>query len=233
MGVLSGNAQLAEQGTRDNTAERLVEGLKFDYFFIVLSAIFVGGLFLDGWAHNHGMVDDSFFTPWHAFFYGGFALIALSLIGAALLNHRSGAPWRAVLPAGYGLAALGAIIFSGGGVGDLVWHELFGIEEDFEALVSPTHLLLGIGMALIVTAPLRAAWRRPDSAGWHGLAPALLSATLLLSIFTFFMMFSHPLMSIIGGRAHSAFNQEVGQVAGVISLMLIAALLLGVLFVLL
>jgi len=120
-----------------------------------------------------------------------------------------------------------------GGVGDLVWHTLFGVEEDFEALVSPTHLLLGIGMVLVVSAPLRAAWRRPGSAGWQALAPALLSGTLLLSLFTFFMMFSHPLMSLIGGRLHNSFHNDVGQMAGVVSLMVTAAVLVGMPFLLL
>jgi hypothetical protein len=31
----------------------------------LLSAWLVGGLFPDGWAHAHGRVDQSFFTPWH------------------------------------------------------------------------------------------------------------------------------------------------------------------------
>ncbi len=212
---------------------RPISGLGYDASFVALATLFVGGLFLDGWAHNHGLVDQSFFTPWHAFFYGGFVLTALALLGAGLWNRHSGLPWTSVLPDGYGLALLGSAIFAAGGVGDLVWHTLFGIEEDFEALVSPTHLLLGIGMALVVSAPLRAAWRRPGSAGWRALAPALLSGTLLLSLFTFFMMFSHPLMSVIGGRLHHSFHNDVGQMAGVVSLMVTAALLMGLAFLLL
>ena len=234
MGVLTNDTQSMErQQVQAKAGARLVGGLSFDYAFAVLAAIFVGGLFLDGWAHNHGRVDDSFFTPWHAFFYGGFGLTAIFLLGTAGINRTRGAAWRLAIPAGYGLALAGSAIFAAGGVGDLVWHTLFGIEEDFEALVSPTHLMLGVGMALVVTGPLRAAWRRSGSRGWRDLAPALVSATLLLSIFTFFMMFSHPLMSIIGGRMHGEFNQETGQVAGVLSLMIDAALLTGVVFLLL
>jgi hypothetical protein len=186
---------------------------------------------LDGWAHNHGKMDQTFFTPWHAIFYAGFALTALALLVTAALNWRRTHTWRAALPAGYGLALLGSALFAVGGVGDLVWHTLFGIEEDFEALVSPTHLLLGAGLALGVTAPLRAAWRRPAGRSWRELGPALLSLCLLTSAFTFFMMFSHPLMSIIGGARHSHFDGEVGQTGGIVSLLVIAALLLGPLFV--
>jgi len=234
MGILTDDAQpLEQQRVNAEAGVRLIGGLGFDAAFAVFAGIFTGGLFLDGWAHNHGRVDNSFFTPWHAFFYGGFVLTAFCLIGTAGINRARGAAWRSAVPAGYGLALFGSAIFAAGGVGDLIWHTLFGIEEDFEALVSPMHLMLGLGMALVVTGPLRAAWRRSGSRGWRHLAPALLSGTLLLSIFTFFMMFSHPLMSIIGGRLHGMFDSETGQVAGVLGLMLTAALLMGVVFVLL
>ncbi len=116
-------------------------------------------------------------------------------------------------------------------MGDLVWHTLFGIEEDFEALVSPTHLMLGVGLALIVSAPLRATWHRPGGRGWRELGPALLSLCLLTTAFTFFMMFSHPLMGIIGGARHSHFNNSVGQMGGIVSLIVIGGLLLGPVFV--
>lgn len=208
-----------------------VGGLAYDWLMAGLSTIFLGGLYLDGWAHNHGKVDQSFFTPWHAFFYAGFALTALALLTTAAINWRRGHRGRAALPAGYGLALLGAALFAAGGVGDLIWHTLFGIEEDFEALVSPTHLLLGAGLALIVSAPLRSAWRRPGGHGWAQLGPALLSLCLLTAAFTFFMMFSHPLMSVIAGARHSHFDDDVGQMGGIVSLVLIAALLLGPLFV--
>ena len=45
------------------------------------------------------------------------------------------------------------------------------------------------------------------------------------------MMFSHPLMGIIGGARHNHFNNEVGQMGGIVSLMLIGGLLLGPVFV--
>ena len=208
-------------------------GLVFDWVMVALSFIYTGGLYLDGWAHNHGKGDQSFFTIWHAFFYSGFALVALWLTGALLLNRLRGCPWAEALPAGYQLSLLGVLIFAAGGVGDLIWHEIFGIEESFDALVSPTHLLLGLGLALVVSGPLRAAWHRADAKpGWRALAPALLSATWLISALTFFMMFSHPLMSIIGGQHHYHFNNEIGQIAGVVSILLMTGLILGPTFLL-
>jgi len=207
---------------------RPLGGLGFDWAMMGLSLLFLGGLYLDGWAHNHGRVDDSFFTIWHAFFYAGFALVALLLVGTMIVNRLRGFPWPRALPTSYQPSLLGVLVFATGGVGDLIWHELFGIEKDFEALLSPTHLLLGLGLGLVVTGPLRAAWYRPGTqATWRTITPALLSLAALISTLTFFMMFSHPIFSITGGRFHREFNDEVGTVAGVLGLMIVGAILVA------
>jgi hypothetical protein len=207
---------------------RAIGGLGYDWLMVLLSLVFLGGLYLDGWAHNHGRVDDSFFTPWHAFFYSGYALIALLLTATLVINRLRRYPWRRVTPTGYALSLLGVLIFGLGGVGDLIWHELFGIEEDFEALLSPTHLTLIVGMALVVSGPLRAAWqrtgRRPT---WRTLGPALLSLTALISTLTFIMMYSHPLIYNIAGARHELNYTEAGEIAGVLGLIITAALLTG------
>src|SRR2546427_9617079 len=164
----------------------------FDWTIVALSGVFVSGLFLDGWAHAHGRVDQSFFTPWHAVFYGGYPAVASTLV-AALLRHRArGHPWRRALPPGYGLSLLGTLIFAVAGAGDMIWHLLFGIEVGTQALLSPTHLALALGMGLIVSGPLRAAWRRrePDSGGLAHV-PMLLSLALTLSVFSQFTMSAH------------------------------------------
>ena len=135
-------------------------GVLFDWAVIALSGWFLGGLFLDGWAHNQGQADESFFTPWHAVFYSGFFAVAGFLCLAWIRNRLRGYPWLRALPAGYELSLVGALIFAVGGVGDVIWHILLGIEVDVEALLSPTHLLLALGGTLILSGPLRAAWRR-------------------------------------------------------------------------
>jgi hypothetical protein len=105
------------------------------------STWFVIGVCLDGWAHTHRL-PDSFFTPWHAVIYSGVLGAALVLAGTSFAAWRHDAPWRHALPAGYGLSLLGAGLFLITGVADFVWHSLFGIEADLEALYSPPHLLL-------------------------------------------------------------------------------------------
>ncbi|HMN27591.1 MAG TPA: hypothetical protein PKE45_05495 [Caldilineaceae bacterium] len=207
---------------------RAIGGIGYDWSMVLLSLVFVGGLYLDGWAHNHDQVDDSFFTPWHAFFYGGFGLIALLLLATLVINRVRGYPWRRALPAGYLLSLLGVLIFAVGGVGDLLWHELFGIEQDFEALLSPTHLTLVLGLGLIVSGPLRAAWQRAGRRpSWRTLGPALLSLTALISALTFILMYTHPVVPTTAGLHHHEYNSEMGHVAGVLGMVITAMLLMG------
>jgi hypothetical protein len=56
--------------------ERLLHQHTMAWMLVPGSVWFVAGLYLDGWAHNHGKVDNTFFTPWHAVFYSGYVAIA-------------------------------------------------------------------------------------------------------------------------------------------------------------
>lgn len=70
--------------------------------------------------------------------------------------------------------------------GAIATHPLFGIENDLEALLSPTHLVLGAGWFVLVGGPFRARWRRAsDDGGRSALYPALLSLTWMLPVLTF------------------------------------------------
>ena len=174
-------------------------GRGYDWTVVLLSFWFVGGLFLDGWAHNHIPELESFFTPWHAVFYTGFLAVAGFLMATLVHNHAKGYPWQRAMPPGYELAILGVLTFMAGGVGDMIWHEIFGIEIGVEALLSPTHLILAVGMTLIISGPFRAGWRRlsdqhaPDP-GWIALLPQLLSLTFMWSVWSFLTQFAHPLV---------------------------------------
>jgi len=162
----------------------------------VLSTVLVGGFYLDLWAHAHGRTDNTFFTPWHAVLYSMLAAVGVFLSITAWRAWRRGAPWWQRLPAGYGLSLVGVALFALGGVADLVWHVLFGVEFSVDALLSPTHLVLACAGVLIVTGSLRAAWRDParGTRTWLARIPAVLSLALALSIFTGFTQFVHPLV---------------------------------------
>jgi hypothetical protein len=174
-------------------------GRGYDWTVVLLSFWFVGGLLLDGWAHNHIPELESFFTPWHAVLYSGFLAVSGFLAATLVRNHVNGYPWRYALPPGYELAIVGVLIFMAGGIGDMAWHEVFGIETGVEALLSPTHLILATGMTLIVSAPFRAGWRRDadqtsPAPEWVALLPQLLSLTFVWTVWSFLTQFAHPLV---------------------------------------
>jgi len=200
---------------RATTAQHLIT--------IVLTWWLLGGLFLDGWAHNHlGESLETFFTPWHAVFYSGFAAVASWCLYLASRGRQMGRRGLATFPEGYSLAAIGVPLFGLGGVGDLIWHTVFGIEVGIEALLSPTHLLLFAGGSLILASPLNAAWKLPTSRR----APlalrwvATLSATSILTLTAFIHMYMWGLLSVPQGLGWI-------QTRGELSAVLLTALMLA------
>ena len=204
----------------------------FDWVVVILGLWMIGGVHLVAWVHHQYKIE-TFFTPWHGVLYSGYMALVAVLLGAFIQNLLRGAAWREAMPAGYGLSLVGVAIFIAGGLGDMLWHTLFGIEVGIEALLSPTHLLLAYGSALIVSGPLRAVWRRPVdvSQRWMSLMPALLSLALLLAELSFFTSYSHPLFDTILAMGHrpstdvQAFNY-LG--AGISAILLQSAIMMGV-----
>ncbi|WP_127531302.1 hypothetical protein [Paenibacillus kobensis] len=161
------------------------------YMTIVFGAWLIGGIFVDGYAHNHGVVE-TFFTPWHAILYSGFLACALWMGWQVLRTKRaSGLPWRKSVPDGYGLGLAGVGVFLIGGLCDMAWHITLGIEKNTAALLSPPHLTLLIGGTLILSSPFRAVWNdSPESPGWRTFAMPLLSVVLVMSAISFFLMYN-------------------------------------------
>ncbi len=196
---------------------RAVSSLRFDWIMVVVSVWWLGGLFIDGWAHSNIPQLETFFTPWHAVLYSGYLAVAITLIVKILQNLRQSAVstggtapslvmlvrnnlpgnrWTQAIPTGYELSLLGVAIFGVSGIGDLTWHIIFGIERSTEALLSPTHLGLALGIGLALSGPLRAAWRRSGGTpSWRQLGPAILSLTFTFSLLTFFTVYASPLIT--------------------------------------
>ena len=132
----------------------------------------VGGLFLDGWAHVNQPGLETFFSPWHAVFYLGFAVSTVGLVGVAL--------------------------FVAGGVADGALHTMFGVETGVAALLSPSHLLLLGGGLLMVTSPVRSAWSSPDLPARSpalSLLPALWATALTTAVVLFFFQYLSAFVS--------------------------------------
>src|SRR6187200_1866579 len=88
--------------------------LRMDWILTGLSVWLIGGFYIDLWAHAHGRVDDTFFTPWHAFLYLGAAsfLVVLGVIAVTGTPRR--VPVRDVLPGPYRMSFLGGLLFAVG-----------------------------------------------------------------------------------------------------------------------
>ncbi|MFC7483782.1 hypothetical protein ACFQX7_32390 [Luedemannella flava] len=177
----------------------------------VLGVWFTVGLMLDAWAHNNIPQLETFFTPWHAAFYSGFAATAgwvLWTCRAAILDGQ-----RALdaVPIGYGATLVGLVTFALSGVGDLVWHTALGIEQDINILFSPTHVGLVASMLVIVTTPLRTAWADPglpEAPGLRRLLPAVLATAFAATLALLFMQYANALTYGPFGVIFALSNQD-------------------------
>src|SRR5579875_1159880 len=120
----------------------------YDWAMAIAAVWLSGGMFVDSWYHLHSTIE-TFFEPAHGFLYAGL-LLAFGATGLlAWINLRRGHRWPHLLPRGYVVTLIGMVVFALGGFLDLVKHQLWGFEESINALLSPTHLLIGIGFILI------------------------------------------------------------------------------------
>jgi len=208
---------------------RITGGLRFDWIMALLCAWPLIGGYADAWAHNH-LPLDNFFTPWHGLLYSGVAVSLGTLGGVALWNRCCGAQWRQLLPVGYGLSALGMAIIVLGGPADLLWHTVFGIEKNFDAVFSPTHVVLAFGIGLLVSGPLRAGWKRADDPAaprWLAQGPAILSLALTVSLVTLITQIAHPLVDPQALTIYQTANDDAGKVAPVLGMVAELSLLVG------
>jgi len=191
----------------------------------VASAFFgawvIVGLFLDGWAHN-AEKPETFFTPWHGVLYAGiFAAIAWFSIEDSRRRAR-GIATEVPRP-----LRLAAVLVVSGGVGDLLWHEAFGIEDDIAALLSPTHLLLMAGGLMLFASPLRSMLdRRAPSGTMREFLPAAVAITCVTAILSFFLQFASP-FKIDDQAAFTPGAPYEIQIRGILGLLVFNGLLLG------
>lgn len=207
-----------------------VTTVRQDVIGALFGLAFIGGLFADAWAHTN-IVDtiESFFTPWHALLYGGFAGTAVWTWWLAF-RHRKDDPrwWRNRWPAGYALGAIGSLIFLGGGAADMFWHQIFGVETNLKVTLSPSHIMLSVGGVLLLTSQLRSWWASGES-GWRavaGVASAALGTTFGLILVTGLT----GLVTVAATRAYEpvagAGSSTTGAAQGIQAYLLGAAVLL-------
>ncbi len=180
------------------------------------------GLFIDGYAHAN-IIDtatEDFFTPWHGIFYSGFTFSA-AWIGYLMYRRQNADGIRAWIPPGYGWAVIGLGVFALGGVGDLIWHQTFGVETGIDALLSPTHLVLLFGLILVLAAPLQAVLRTGGSE-WM----AISSVTILALLAAFFTTFARPFSD--AWTLEIASRQEDIWAAWTVAGIIVSTMIMGV-----
>lgn len=148
------------------------------------------GVFVDAYKHSTDPGLETFWTPWHGLFYSGFLATAAWLVHLAWKRLDGSRSLFDAAPRRHRAALYGIVVFAVGGVGDAVWHTVFGVETSLDALLSPTHLMLWLGLLTISSSPLRAAWSdrdHDDAATMLRFGPVLTSAVLILSGVAFFL----------------------------------------------
>lgn len=156
-----------------------------DAVTVLIGAAMIGSLFSDGWAHLNLPSLETFFTPWHGALYASLAAAAAWIGWSGRDGLRAGR-WGTAFPLGYRLGAIGVVVFAIGGLGDLAWHVVFGVEVGIDALLSPTHLTLLSGALLILSSPLRARWALAPGTD----ALTLLALALVTAAAAFFLLYT-------------------------------------------
>lgn len=162
-----------------------------DLITVALGMWVIIGLFVDAYNHVTNPELETFWTPWHGLFYSGFAASAFWIVSLSLRRRQAEGGVLDWAPHGYRAALIGLVVFLVGGIGDAIWHTVFGVETSLDALLSPTHLTLLVGGLMMLSAPLRAAWSDPGT-----------------EVATSMTTFIAPLMSLVLTMVSMAFFVE-------------------------
>jgi len=156
---------------------------RFDWAMAIAGYWTIAGLYTDaGWHIRHDV--DTFFTWAHVLLYSGLLLL-ICLVAAkyGAVRRRGEARVPAALGSAYYWSAIGVLIFLIGGIADTINHLFFGFEAGFDALLSPTHQIIGIGVLLILSGPIRSAIAQlPRPAALSAQLPAVISAAAILEL---------------------------------------------------
>ena len=153
------------------------------------------------------------------FVFTGFLFL---LFGRGL---RQGRPWNRALPDGYTGSLAAALVFGAALIAENYWPH-FNNPLGLDLLFTPPNIVKVAAAAVMVSGPLRAAARRGETTAS---VLTLLSAALLLSVFTFATQFIHPVIdpwsSSDPAQVPTPVKQWVAENVGVSALLVQATIL--------
>jgi hypothetical protein len=200
-----------------------------DAVVVAVMACFIFSAYLDSRAHveipgtivpsTALLAQDGVAASW--FVFTGFLFF---LFGRGLSQGRA---WNRALPDGYTGSLAAALVFGAALITDnYYWHIAPSNALGLDALFTPPNVVKIAAAAVMVSGPLRAAARRGESTA--GIL-TLLSAALLLSVFTFATQFIHPLIDPWSSNDRTQIPapvvQWVGEDLGVTALLVQATIL--------
>jgi len=216
--------------------------LRFDWTVLGLAMWCFAGMSIDAWAHKHGAVDESFFTPWHAVWYSGFTAYACYIMWALWQLHDGPLPksiteikgFFSSMPKGYSAGVIGMIVFAFSGFADMLWHSFLGIEGGTDILLSPSHLGLAAGLILSLMVPVLAAWHNPKSGmGLLNQAPIIFGLGAVWGVIVLFSSYAHHQTVNFYDLCAQLTNCNDGNIGlenGITAIMLQSIILSGIIF---
>ena len=183
----------------------------FDFAYMMVTFILSMGVYADGWSHIRWGSDQSIWSPYHVTFIGAVPTLALLLSLTSFYHWRKGHTLNKSLPQGYGIGAIGIIIFLLANPIDLLGHYLFGFEDGLEALLSPSHVALFVAWIFMLMPPLLNLLRRVrggEQLSFANSFTGILSFTLLAASLTF----AHGDFFAFSGAQHALlFERRINE----------------------
>jgi hypothetical protein len=178
------------------TVRRLIENPRvFDTVMVLMTATLLFGAYLTAYAFviQQNKVVEPAGNIGQGIVLGAWLATTGVLFAAFAAGLRAGKPWHNALPDGYVGSLTAALTFGGAWIVDnAYWSPAFVTTSvGLDALFTPPRLVLIAAAAVMVSGPLRAAARRGETTAGFS---TVVSAALLLSVFTFASQFVHPLI---------------------------------------
>jgi hypothetical protein len=241
MAITDSSADVATSGLAGTEVSRTTRPWERTALACLVTLVTLG-LAIDTRSHRESADLDTFFTRAHALGYAAGTGCAVLLLLVVRRRQSAGARGFRAIPLGFESAVAGIGVYVAGGVGDLIWHEAYGIEQELKILFSPTHLLLMAAMLMLAFGPIRGAWMTAEHdqqstvTGMIRFWPVALAAGSLVSVLNIFLQYSSPFETSVFTVEIPALFSQFGsflQIAATLGIYVHTVIFFGVALVLL